>query len=65
MFQGIDVPDVLERSVKTFIQSALSIVVAAGTNYVDVATWKAAVVGAGAAALSALYNGLSNLRSGD
>lgn len=57
----VDIPDVVSRAVKTFVQSTLAVVVAAGTDYVNVATWKAAVIGGGAAAISALYNGLRGL----
>lgn len=58
MENEVDIEDVLIRAGKTFIQSVLSIVVASGTDYIDIATWKAAVVAAGAAGISALYNGL-------
>lgn len=46
--------DLIERAVWTAAQSFLTVLVAAGTDYVNVATWKAAVIAAGAAGLSAL-----------
>jgi hypothetical protein len=55
---GMDISDILTRAVKTAIQSGLAIVVAAGTNFVDVSVWKAAGVAAGAALISALHNAL-------
>lgn len=58
MFAGVDWNDVGGRAFRTFIQSTLATVVAAGTNYVDINTWKAAVIGAGAATLSAVYNAI-------
>lgn len=44
----------VERALWTAAQSFLTVLVAAGTDYINVATWKAAVVAAGAAGLSAL-----------
>lgn len=46
--------DLTERAVWTAAQALLTVLVAAGTGWVDVATWKAAGIAAGAAALSAL-----------
>lgn len=45
-----------ERAALTFAQAFLSVVVAAQTDWVDLAVWKAAAVAGGAAALSALLN---------
>lgn len=51
--------DIVIRATKTAVQTALAVLVAAGTGYIDVAVWKTAVVAAGAAALSAAQNSLS------
>lgn len=50
--------NLIERAAWTAAQSLLTVLVAAGTGWVDVATWKAAGIAAGAAALSALKTGL-------
>lgn len=46
--------NLIERAAWTAAQSALTVLVAAGTGFVDVQLWKAAALAAGAAALSAL-----------
>lgn len=46
--------DLIERALYTAAETFLAVLVAAGTDYIDVATWKAAAVAAGAAGLSAL-----------
>lgn len=46
--------NLIERALWTAGQTFLAVLVAAGTDYINVATWKAAAVAAGAAALSAL-----------
>lgn len=58
MTRKMNIKDVFVRAGKTFIQSTLAVVVASGTDYISIDTWQAAVIGAGAATLSALYNGL-------
>ena len=47
---------VLVRAAKTFIQAALAVVVASGTNFVSVDVWKGAAIAGGAALLSFLWN---------
>jgi len=51
--------DIVIRAAKTALQAGLSVVVAAGTGYVDIAVWKVAGIAAGAAFFSALQNGLT------
>lgn len=63
MLSKLNVANIVERAAWTFVQTALAIVVAAGTDYVNVATWKGAVIGAGAAALSALKNGIKDVNT--
>jgi len=46
--------DLVERALWTAAQSFLTVLVAAGTDFVNIATWKAAAIAAGAAGLSAL-----------
>ena len=46
--------DLISRAMWTAAQSFLTVLVAAGTDFVNIATWKAAAIAAGAAALSAL-----------
>lgn len=46
------------RATKTAIQTFVAALVAAGSRYVDVATVKAGVFAAGAAALSAISNSI-------
>jgi hypothetical protein len=53
--------DILVRAVKTAIQAGLSVIVAAGTGYVDIQVWKVAGIAAGAAFFSALQNALTTL----
>lgn len=47
---------IVERGTWTFAQAFLAVVVAAGTDYVNVATWKAAAIAGGAAVFSFLKN---------
>lgn len=47
---------IVERGAWTFAQAALAILVASGTDYVNVATWKAAGIAGGAALISFLKN---------
>lgn len=56
--------DMLTRAGWTFVQTLLAVVVAAGTDYVNVATWRAAVVAAGAAALSSLKTAVVQRNNG-
>jgi hypothetical protein len=51
--------DIAARACKTAVQTALAIVVASGTGYIDADVWKAAAIAAGAAGLSALQNSLT------
>lgn len=51
--------DIVVRAVKTAIQAFLSVLVLSGpVGYLDLNVVKAAGIAAGAAAISALYNGL-------
>lgn len=50
------VKDKLIRAGRTFAQSALAVLVAAGTDFVNVALWKGAAVAGGAAVLSYLQS---------
>lgn len=52
--------DVAIRALKTFAQSALSVLVAAGSGFVDLAAWKGAAIAGGAALLSYLQNTLKS-----
>lgn len=45
--------NLIERAAWTAAQASLTVLVAAGTGFVDVAVWKTAALAAGAAALSA------------
>lgn len=54
--------NLIERALWTAAQSALTVLVAAGTGFVDVAVWKAAALAAGAAALSALKTSVAERR---
>ena len=60
-----NIQDIIERAAKTALQSALAIVVAAGTNFVDASVWQAAAIAAGAAFISAIHNALLNATSGE
>lgn len=55
--------DILERAAKTALQSALAIVVAAGTGFIDASVMKAAAIAGGAAFISAIHNALLNATS--
>lgn len=46
--------DTVERVLASFAGAFLTVIVAAGTDYVDVSTWKAAALAGGAAAFSVL-----------
>ena len=56
--------NLLERALWTAGQAFLAVLVAAGTDYIDVTTWKAAAIAAGAAGLSALKTALQEHRAG-
>ncbi len=56
--------DIAERAIFTFLEVALAVVVAAGTNFINVATWKAAAVG-GTAAVFAVILGFIRSLKGD
>jgi hypothetical protein len=54
---GIDWLDIAIRAGKTFVQSFLAaLVIPAGGELFQLATWKAPVLAAGAAAISAVWN---------
>lgn len=53
---NFNLTDVANRALKTFAQSALSVLAAAGSGFVDVAVWKGACVAGGAAVISYLWN---------
>lgn len=57
--------DLLERAAWTAVQSALAVVVAAGSGWLDVNVWKAAGVAGVAAGLSALKTAVVARRSTD
>lgn len=48
--------DKLIRAGRTFAQAALAVLVAAGTDFVDVELWRAAAMAGGAALLSYLQS---------
>ncbi len=48
--------DKLIRAGRTFAQAALAVLVAAGTDFIDVELWRAAAVSGGAAVLSYLQS---------
>lgn len=54
--------DTLERVISTFAQAFLAVLIAAGTDYVNVSTWKAAAVAGGAAVFSVLKSALAAAR---
>ncbi len=56
--------DLLERTVRTFLQALLAVVVASGTNVYDVSMWQAAAT-AGLAAVFALLLGVVGGKVGD
>lgn len=47
---------IVERATWTFAQAGLAVLVASGTDYINVATWKAAGIAGGAALFSFLKN---------
>ncbi len=55
---------IVERGAWTFAQAALAILVASGTDYVNIATWKAAGIAGGAALISFLKNVTVQAREG-
>lgn len=55
----MDFRDLALRAVKTFVQAFLAVFIAAGTDYVNVSTVKAAAIAAGAAVFSAVYNAVA------
>lgn len=52
----MNVKDIVLRALKTFVQAFLAVFIAAGTDYVNVSTLKAAAIAGGAAVFSAVYN---------
>lgn len=55
--------NLIERALWTAGQTFLAVLVAAGTDYINVATWKAAAIAAGAAGLSALKTAIAERRT--
>jgi hypothetical protein len=55
--------DTIERVLTTFAGAFLTVLVAAGTDYVDVSTWKAAAVAGGAAVFSVLKAAIASRTS--
>lgn len=55
--------DKLVRAGRTFAQAALAVLVAAGTEFVSIALWKAAAVSGGAAVLSYVQSELRDRRA--
>lgn len=64
MFSRIDWYDLAERSGWTAVQTFVVTIAAAGADYVNVASWKAAALAAGAAGISALKNAIVHINSG-
>lgn len=62
MFTRVWAKDMAERSVKTFAEVFLALIVAGGTLAVDMPTIKAAALSAAAAAISVVVSALSLLR---
>lgn len=60
-----NVRDIIIRAAKTALQAGLSVVVAAGTGYIDIQVWKVAGIAAGAAFFSALQNALTTAVRGE
>jgi len=56
--------DTSERVLASFAGAFVTVVVAAGTDYVNVSTWKAAAIAGGAAAFSAIKGAIAAARSG-
>lgn len=52
--------DALKRAARTFLQSALAVLVASGAGFVDVQVWRGAAIAGGAALISWLYNSLED-----
>ena len=50
--------DIVVRALKTFVQTFLAVVAVGATSVTDVATAKALIVGAAAAAISAVWNAI-------
>lgn len=50
--------DIVVRALKTFVQTFVAVVAVGYTSVTDVATAKALVIGAAAAALSAVWNAI-------
>ena len=48
--------DAVKRGLRTFLQAAVAVLVAAGTGYVDIEVWKGAGLAGGMAVLSYLQN---------
>lgn len=63
--ENVDWQDVANRAAWTFAQSALAVLVAAGTDFVDGAVWKSAAIGGLAAVFSFLKNVAMGARSSD
>lgn len=61
--KGNIVSNLIERSLWTAGQTFLAVLVAAGADYINVATWKAAAIAAGAAGLSALKTAIQERRA--
>lgn len=55
--------NLMSRALWTAAQAALTVLVAAGTGFVDVAVWKTAALAAGAAGLSALKTAIAERRA--
>lgn len=51
------------RALWTAAQAGLTVLAAAGADFINVATWKAAAIAAGAAALSALKTAIQERRT--
>lgn len=54
----VDYKDLAERAFWTFVQTLIAMLVATGTDYIHLASWKTAAISAGAAVLSALKTAL-------
>ena len=63
MLSKIKWGDIADRAGWTALQTFVATVAAAGADYVHVASWKAAAIAAGAAAISALKNAFVQVKA--
>lgn len=63
MFSKVNWANLTERAGWTAVQTFVVVVAASGVDYVNVATWKAAALAAGAALISSLKSGLQDQKA--